>query len=185
MTWVRLIELAVALILAPAAVSKALDVNGFVISLRRFDILPSGLSVVIALATIGVEIVLAALLLAGVADVPALIAAALLFAGFARVAWLEATRREGGEPMPECGCLGGALRLRMGKGSAALNLLVAGAAVAAAIGAAANPNGGVELALAELIFLAILVAGVYWLAHYALSVVSAMEIRMKGTGDLT
>jgi hypothetical protein len=185
MTWVRLIELAVALILAPAALSKALDVKRFVTALRRLDVVPSSLSVVVALATIGVEIALAALLVAGVADVPTLIAAALLFAAFAGIAWLEASRREGDEPMPECGCLGGVLRLRMGKGSASLNLLVAFAAAGAAIGAAANPGGAVELALADLVLLATLVAGIYWLAHYALSVVSAMEIRMKGTGDLT
>lgn len=185
MTWMRLIELAVALILAPAALSKALDVKGFVIAVRRLDVLPSNLSVVAAFTTIGIEIALAVLLVAGVADVFTLTAAALLFAAFAGVALLESSRREGNEPMPECGCLGGVLRLRMGKGSAALNLLVACAATTAAISAAANPGGDVELALADLIFLATLVAGVYWLAHYALSVVSAMEIRMKGNGDLT
>lgn len=184
MTWIRLIELAGALILAPAALSKVMDVRGFANAIRNLNVLPSSLSMIVALGTIGAEIVLALLLIAGLVEVPALAAAALLFMSFSGIAWLEVGRREGDETIPECGCLGGVLRLRMGWGSAMLNLFVAGICAGAAIAVSFSAAADAVLALstASLALLAVPLAGTYWLAHFALSVVSTMEISMRKTG---
>jgi hypothetical protein len=186
MTWVRLIELSVALILAPAALSKAVDGRGFATAVRRFDVVPSGLATIVALGTVGVEIALSLLLAAGLAEAPALAVAALLFAAFSGVAWLEVSRQEADEPIPECGCLGGVLRLRMGRGSALLNLLVAAVCAGAAIAAVAGnvDDGALSLNAVELVLLAVPLAAVYWLAHYALSVIATMGMRMRETGEV-
>lgn len=186
MTWVRLIELSVVLILAPAALSKAVDVRGFATAVRRFDIVPSGFATIVALGTVGVEIALSLMLAAGRAEAAALAAAALLFAVFGGVAWLEVSRQRADESIPECGCLGGVLKLRMGRGSALLNLLVAAVCAGAAIAAAAGnvDEGALALDAFELILLAVPFAAVYWLAHYALSVIATMGMRMRETGEV-
>lgn len=186
MTWVRLIELTVALILAPAALSKAMDVRGFALAVRRFDVVPASLSTAAAMGTIGVEVMLALLLFAGLTELPALAGAALLFAFFSGIGWLEVSRRQTDQPPPECGCLGGVLRLRIGRGSATLNLLAAcicaGAAVAVA--ASSSDDSALSLSVLSLALLATPLAGTYWLAQYALSVVSTMEIKVSGTGEV-
>ena len=184
MTWVRLIELAVALILAPAALSKATDVRGFMVAVRRFEVVPFGLAPSVAVGTIAVEAIVSVALLAQLAETASLTAAALLFAGFGGVAWLEARGRESDDPVPECGCLGGLLRLRMGRGSALLNLAVATVCAGAAVAAASQTAGDLALGTAGLAALAALLAGTYWLAHFALSVVATMDLNLNRSGEL-
>jgi hypothetical protein len=184
-TWVRLIEFAVALILVPAALSKAVDVKGFTLAVRRFEILPSSLSRAVALGTIGAEIALALLLITGLAQVQALVVATLLFAAFSAIAWVEVSRREADEPVAECGCLGGVLRLRMSRGSATLNLFVSCLCVGAAMAVASGAGGdALSLSEASLALLAVPLACTYWLTHYALSVIATMEISMHRAGEI-
>jgi hypothetical protein len=179
-----MIELTVALILAPAALSKAADAKGFVMAVRRFEVVPLRLAPGVAVGTIAVEAIVSIALFARLAETASLVASALLFAAFGCVAWLEARGRESDDPIPECGCLGGVLRLRMGRGSALLNLVVGAMCAGAAVAAASETTGDLALGTASLVGLAVLLAGTYWLAHFALSVVATMDLNLNRSGEL-
>lgn len=178
-TWVRWIELSVALILAPAALSKAGDVRGFAAAIRRLGAMPQSQATLLAGCVIGAEIVLSSLLAVGSAEELALAGAAVLFAAFSGIAWLQEGKRRGGGPIPECGCLGGVLKLRIGRGSAILNLLVAFTCGGAAFAAMnSGDQTSLSLGIGSLVLMAALVAATYWLAQYAMSVMSAVDSSM-------
>lgn len=179
MAWVRLIELSVGLILAASVVSKVRSPSGFAQAIGHYEFVPGKLVPAIALGAVLAEGATSILLLAGIASALALCASAFLFAAFSAASWIDLATQSKDRPAADCGCLGGALRLRHGRGAALLNLLICGLCLICAIAALTastqsfdldQPLGGAFLA-----GLAILLAGLYWITHYTMSVLTQME----------
>jgi hypothetical protein len=173
--WVRLLELAVGLVLAMAAVSKLARLDAFAAALRTYRMTPEGHARSLALAAVAAEGVVGVALLSQRLPVLALAAAACLFAWFAVVGWVESRAPERGS-RADCGCLGGVVRLRVGRVTIAVNAGIAvasaGAAVVAATAGTATATG---TEVAVLWAAGLLFAALYWTASYAMTVVATME----------
>jgi hypothetical protein len=178
MEWVRLVELSVGTILMIGVIAKAREPDGFAEALRGYGLLPERLALNVAILLIMAEAAAGVLLLSGVWSPGGLFLAALLFLGFSGASWLQFARQSRGGAALECGCLGGALRLRHSAASAVLNsavcLICVGAAVAAAFGTDPGSSLAGDLGPAMLILLAVVLSAMYWLSQFAISVLAEM-----------
>lgn len=180
MAWARLIEVAAGTILILAAASKVARIGAFTDALRGYRLVPEGRAATLAPLVIGVEGLVGAALLSQRAASWALLAAGCLFSTFAIVGLIEARSHEGAAPRSECGCLGGVVRLRIGRATIAMNAIVASSCLvsSAAFALTSDSLARVELQRVDAGLIwpaALLIAGLYWLASYAVSVIAAMD----------
>jgi hypothetical protein len=162
------------IVLLVAATAKLVRPSGFVDAVRAYRILPGALVRPAAGLVIAVEAGLAIALLSGAKARGALLGAGALLIAFAGVTALT-LRRHGGL---HCGCLGGLARIRLGWMSAGadgvIGTLSLGSGLAYdhhAVGAWLSAPREANLALWAS---AVLLAGIYWLARYAESVIQGV-----------
>jgi putative oxidoreductase len=168
MEWAALIRLTIGLVFAIAAVAKWARPGAAVSAVRGYGLLPERLVRPVALVLPAAESVLAVALLGGLAPRAALVGAAVLLTFFGGlVAWTTARGRQ-----VNCGCLGSVVDLRLGRLSIAMNLVLAGGAVAAATQPALSAGADAWLVL---YLSGALLAVLYWLATYARSVTVALN----------
>jgi methylamine utilization protein MauE len=177
MEWAALVRLTIGMILAMAAAAKWMRPAAVGAALRGYSLLPGSLTRPAALAVLIAESILAVALLGGIAPREALVGAAVLLSAFTVVlVWTLARRGPIG-----CGCLGEVLELRLRWPSVLMNLgLVAGAVAAATQPDLTSGPAGTHLIL---ILSGILLAAVYWLSTYAMSVAGLVgsALRAKAT----
>jgi hypothetical protein len=189
MAWAELIELTIGFILAIAALSKLLRLASFRAAVRAYRIVPTGVAGVLPPFLVTSEAVVATLLLLRLAPLPALASASALFLGFAAAVAVQESGASDEQPArSDCGCLGGLVRLRLGRVSVFLNLVLALAAAAAAAAVAASGGNSLSVGMegplggAVLWLCALLLALMYWLATYAVSVAILMDETLEGGG---
>lgn len=182
MEWVALVELTAGLILVIAFFAKLRDLAKFREAIRSYQLLPDVLTAPAAGIVLGGEGVLGVLLILGIALPVSLLASAALFVVFALAVTLAHARNPKSEV--ECGCLGNLAQLRMGRLSIVLNVAVAASCLAASLSRFAL-DGSVRFTVyarfdsAEASFvqpaLAVILAFLYWLTIYAISVARLVD----------
>lgn len=190
MAWARLVELAVGFILLMASVSKAARIPAFVGALQTYRLVKASWATSLARAAVAVEGLLGVLLLSQLLSAWALAGAGCLFVAFAVIGWVESLDGARAEPRADCGCLGGVVRLRVGRTTVVMNVAVATACFASAVAfavtdpATADARLG-QVAPASLWPAALSVAALYWLASYGVSVVAVMNdaVEPRSWGD--
>jgi hypothetical protein len=170
------VRLGTGFVLLLAFCAKVRNPTAFRNALDGFALLPGRLVRPVSLVVLATEAVLGALLIAGLFQRAALVAGSGLFALFA-IAIALASKRNGAIA---CGCLGTGVTLRTGPASAIVNGV---AAVTSLLAVAASPGYGADTSPSQLatgqgiilLLIGTLVAGVYWVAMYALSVLRLVE----------
>jgi len=165
-----------ALLFATAAVAKLGRFGGFVAAVRGYGIVPSWAVPAAAVATVLTEVVISVSLVGGLEVSAGLGAAAALLVVFV-VADSSALQKQ---PPPDCGCLGGLLRLRPDWWSVGTNAVLAmAAAVAAAetVGGIPFPTSASEPTSTVVVtwMAASLLVMVYWLSAYARTVGTILD----------
>ncbi len=185
MAWIDLAERSVGLILAASALAKLTRPGFFFGRLSEYDFVPTSLAKPLGACAIAAEAGTSALLLSGAADAVGFFAAAVLFALFGGVAWLELRQEEasGAVGGVDCGCLGGVLPLRLGRATMVLNLGICVVCVTCAI-ASGIVTGGGGTGAAMLWALAALLAVSYWITQFAFAVIGRMRAALDGQGGL-
>jgi hypothetical protein len=176
MVWARVLEVSAGVILLMAAASKGMRMSAFVRALGTYRLVTEVWAAPLGRATVVVEGLLGALLISERLPALALAGASVLFAAFATVGWIEARDAEHAGPRADCGCLGGVVRLRVGRVTVAMNVAVAAACLAATAAFAFADTATVDGELAASVWAAALpVAALYWMTSYAVSVIAMMH----------
>jgi small-conductance mechanosensitive channel len=180
MAWAKLVELTVGVILVMAAASKAARLSSFATALSSYRLVPSGKARALAPVAVGVEAVVGFLLLTQHLAAWTLAGAGLLFVTFVVVGVIEVLHADGAEPRADCGCLGGVVRLRVGRATIAINVLIAGACFSSAAAFVLTDPDAASAQLARVASGAVWVAAIslaalYWLSSYAVSVIAVMR----------
>lgn len=180
MTAASLFGITAGLILSLATLAKAMSPEGFASAVDNYEFLPRRLRWAIVHVFPVAEGILALTLFVASAHEAVIVAGACLFFGFAVFGWLILGSWRSKAEGPACGCLGGKGRLRITPGSVLLNIGVG----ATGIGVVAIMHLGDSPILPVLVGwgLAPLIAAVYWLTVYALSVLDAVAqtLRVRG-----
>jgi hypothetical protein len=166
---------AFALLLATAASHKLRDLPRFREVLADYDIVPRAFAPVVAVALAGFEAILAAVMLSGTAVPAAGVATSTLLLGYAAAISINVRR---GRVDIDCGCMGPASRVPLGRGLVVRNLLLASAAALLAVPALPRALEWLDLA-AVTASTAVLAA--CWLASERMLVLAprVVELRRK------
>jgi hypothetical protein len=180
--WLELTRMSTAIILLSAFIAKATSgPRLFARTVQRYEIFRPGAAKAVAYFVLVAEAVIGTALLVGKARSTFLLAAGLLFGGFAVLSHL--TLRSGSRRI-DCGCLGEHVPLRLDSVGVGKNSLLAAACLAmAALSwlAPLEPDSlGAGLPWFVVLACACLLAAMYWLISYASSTISTVELAISG-----
>lgn len=165
----RLIGLMMAFVLVPAALAKLITFKRTAVQVAAYLGLPMRFSSALAATVISLEVLISTALISRSGETSATLAGGILFLAFSVTGRMEA-HRSAKPTSRSCGCLGAGVDLRPNIASSILNLVIASSAfVSVAVEHRSRTESG-STAAWSIALSAALLAIIYWVALYSISV---------------